>query len=45
MRENCLQQFEAHWNCLELNNQVSLERATRNSRMFSTAAYKGISTL
>ena len=23
MRENCLQQFEAHWNCLELNNQVS----------------------
>ncbi|KAI0303929.1 Ndufa8, NADH-ubiquinone oxidoreductase complex I 19kd subunit [Russula brevipes] len=24
MRENCLQQFEAHWNCLELNNQVCL---------------------
>lgn len=22
MRENCLQQFDAHWNCLELNNQV-----------------------
>ncbi|KAH0840155.1 Ndufa8, NADH-ubiquinone oxidoreductase complex I 19kd subunit [Lanmaoa asiatica] len=22
MRENCLEQFEAHWNCLELNNQV-----------------------
>ncbi|KAF9462001.1 hypothetical protein BDZ94DRAFT_1166681 [Collybia nuda] len=21
MRENCLQQFEAHWNCLERNNQ------------------------
>ncbi|KAH9179536.1 NADH dehydrogenase, alpha subcomplex, subunit 8 [Lactarius sanguifluus] len=21
MRENCLQQFEAHWNCLEVNNQ------------------------
>ncbi|KAI0068631.1 Ndufa8, NADH-ubiquinone oxidoreductase complex I 19kd subunit [Artomyces pyxidatus] len=21
MRENCLQQFEDHWNCLELNNQ------------------------
>ncbi|KAF9226769.1 Ndufa8, NADH-ubiquinone oxidoreductase complex I 19kd subunit [Gyrodon lividus] len=21
MRENCLEQFEAHWNCLELNNQ------------------------
>jgi NADH dehydrogenase (ubiquinone) 1 alpha subcomplex subunit 8 len=24
MRENCLQQFDAHWNCLELHNQVSL---------------------
>ena len=22
MRENCLEQFEAHWNCLEMNNQV-----------------------
>lgn len=22
MRENCLEQFEAHWNCMELNNQV-----------------------
>ena len=22
MRENCLEQFEAHWNCLELNNQA-----------------------
>ena len=22
MRENCLQQFEAHWSCLEMNNQV-----------------------
>ncbi|KAL9713017.1 hypothetical protein Ac2012v2_004258 [Leucoagaricus gongylophorus] len=22
MRENCSQQFEAHWNCLERNNQV-----------------------
>ncbi|KAJ6486430.1 Ndufa8, NADH-ubiquinone oxidoreductase complex I 19kd subunit [Mycena vitilis] len=21
MRENCLEQFEAHWGCLELNNQ------------------------
>ncbi|KAI6135142.1 Ndufa8, NADH-ubiquinone oxidoreductase complex I 19kd subunit [Pisolithus croceorrhizus] len=21
MRENCLEQFETHWNCLELNNQ------------------------
>lgn len=21
MRENCLEQFEAHWNCLETNNQ------------------------
>jgi len=21
MRENCLVQFEAHWNCLEMNNQ------------------------
>ncbi|KAH9977625.1 Ndufa8, NADH-ubiquinone oxidoreductase complex I 19kd subunit [Lactifluus volemus] len=21
MRENCLQQFEEHWNCLEMNNQ------------------------
>ncbi|CAK5263145.1 unnamed protein product [Mycena citricolor] len=21
MRENCLKQFEEHWNCLELNNQ------------------------
>jgi len=23
MRENCLQQFDAHWNCLELHNQVN----------------------
>jgi hypothetical protein len=22
MRENCLEQFESHWGCLELNNQV-----------------------
>ena len=22
MRENCLQEFDKHWNCLELNNQV-----------------------
>ena len=22
MRENCLQDFQAHWNCLENNNQV-----------------------
>lgn len=22
MRENCLEQFDTHWNCLELNNQV-----------------------
>lgn len=22
MRENCLEQFEAHWNCLESNNQA-----------------------
>ncbi|KIK82051.1 hypothetical protein PAXRUDRAFT_154658 [Paxillus rubicundulus Ve08.2h10] len=21
MRENCLEQFETHWNCLEMNNQ------------------------
>ncbi|KAH7931325.1 Ndufa8, NADH-ubiquinone oxidoreductase complex I 19kd subunit [Leucogyrophana mollusca] len=21
MRENCLEKFDAHWNCLELNNQ------------------------
>ena len=24
MRENCLEQFEAHWNCLELNNQACI---------------------
>lgn len=23
MRENCLQEFDKHWNCLELNNHVS----------------------
>lgn len=23
MRESCLEQFETHWNCLELNNQPS----------------------
>jgi hypothetical protein len=23
MRENCLKQFDEHWNCLETNNQVS----------------------
>lgn len=23
MRENCLQQFESHWECLERNNQAS----------------------
>ena len=22
MRENCLKQFDEHWNCLETNNQV-----------------------
>jgi len=22
MRENCLQQFDEHWKCLENNNQV-----------------------
>ena len=22
MRENCLKQFDEHWNCLEANNQV-----------------------
>ena len=22
MRENCLKQFDEHWNCLESNNQV-----------------------
>ena len=27
MRENCLQQFEAHWNCLEMNNQVCFRNA------------------
>lgn len=29
MRENCLQQFEAHWNCLESNNQVCFQNADR----------------
>lgn len=24
MRENCLQEFDAHWQCLEKNNQVGL---------------------
>ena len=24
MRENCLAQFEAHWGCLEQNNQVGV---------------------
>jgi hypothetical protein len=24
MRENCLKQFDEHWNCLEANNQVRL---------------------
>ena len=24
LRENCLSEFEKHWNCLELNNQVSI---------------------
>lgn len=23
MRENCLKQFDEHWNCLEANNQVT----------------------
>src|ERR1700677_2134808 len=27
MRENCLQQFEAHWHCLEMNNQVCFRNA------------------
>jgi NADH dehydrogenase (ubiquinone) 1 alpha subcomplex subunit 8 len=32
MRENCLQQFEAHWNCLEINNQVRVRNVyTRES--------------
>jgi hypothetical protein len=28
MRAACAQEFEAHWQCLELNNQVSLLGAT-----------------
>lgn len=24
MRENCLQEFEAYWKCLDVNNMVSL---------------------
>lgn len=24
LRENCLSEFQAHWNCLEKNNQVRL---------------------
>ena len=24
MRENCLAEFDKHWNCLEMNNQVGL---------------------
>ena len=23
LRENCLAEFDAHWKCLEMNNQVS----------------------
>ena len=26
MRENCLQQFDEHWKCLENNNQVCTMR-------------------
>lgn len=28
MRAACAQEFEAHWQCLELNNQVSMLAAT-----------------
>ena len=31
MRENCLKEFDEHWNCLEINNQVrSSSRVERN---------------
>jgi hypothetical protein len=39
MRENCLQQFEAHWNCLELNNQVSLQSVSLENSVCSQLLY------
>lgn len=29
MRENCLKQFDEHWNCMEANNQVTLHHLRR----------------
>lgn len=30
MRENCLKQFDEHWNCLEANNQVAFDVTIRS---------------
>lgn len=44
MRENCLQEFDKHWNCLELNNQVRLLPLPQ-TRTSSTSPCSGIPVL
>ena len=34
MRENCLQQFDAHWECLEKRNQVCISDCRFTSLLF-----------
>ena len=41
MRENCLQQFDTHWQCLENNNQVKTSEFTRIP-FHSDSAFLGI---
>jgi hypothetical protein len=36
MRENCLQQFDAHWECLEKRNQVCITACRLTSTLEST---------
>lgn len=41
MRSTCLKEFDAHWQCLERNNQVrtSLHLAQRGEGLSRKAAY------
>ena len=38
LRENCLSEFEKHWNCLEYNNQVRFSPTARAKPAFMCCA-------
>lgn len=44
MRENCLAEFEKHWNCLEWNNQVRLSPTQRTAYCISLTLCRNINT-